>query len=547
MKKERENQKRPHELEDAQDHSSSDLNLKIASWGPDQATLEAAVRSAMVHSSVQEFLKGTRHRLLSIELVDTEAKVKTSQPTTPPKRYLATVYDYTHNRTILINGRLDKMEDLEVEQFGLQPLPNGQEYDAAVKILLEEPKLGPALREKHLLPYAAMPPLIEEELPDGRVERTLAIGLLPSDKRHHHEIVGVNMIHQKVVQFKNGAPDTSAANDQLCGVPGVSGPQIPRGTAGQVNVTVTQGSTVLWKFLVVRPSASSGTNGSGIELRFVDYRGKRVLYRAHVPILNVRYDNDACGPYRDWQWSEHILQANGTDVAPGFRLCPTPAQTILDSGTDAGNFEGVAIYVQGLEVVLVSEVQAGWYRYISEWRFHVDGTIRPRFGFSGVQNSCVCNRHHHHVYWRFDFDIRTPSNNVVREYNNPPIIGTSNFHTKYYEIRRLRDAGHQRRWQVENSQTGEGYMLIPSANDGVADSFGIGDVWVLRYHGTELDDGQGFTTNPINAMEHIDTFINGESVYNQDVVLWYAAHFTHDFAAGIGHIVGPELKPINWL
>ena len=89
-------------------------------------------------------------------------------------------------------------------------------------------------------------------------------------------------------------------------------------------------------------------------------------------------------------------------------------------------------------------------------------------------------------------------------------------------------------------------MLIPGANDGVADSFGIGDVWVLRYHGTELDDGQGFTTNPINAMEHIDSFINGESVYNQDVVLWYAAHFTHDFTGGIGHIVGPELKPINW-
>jgi hypothetical protein len=190
MKKERENQKRSREPEDAQDHTRGDLNLKIASWGPDQATLEAAVRSAMEHSSVQEFLKGTQHRLLSIELVDTEAKVKTSQPSTPPKRYCATVYDYTHNRAILINGRLDKLEDLEVEQFGIQPLPNGQEYDAAVEILLEDPKLGPALREKQLLPYLAMPPLIEEELPDGRVERTLAIGLLPSDKRYRHEIVG---------------------------------------------------------------------------------------------------------------------------------------------------------------------------------------------------------------------------------------------------------------------------------------------------------------------------------------------------------------------
>src|SRR5438552_2518884 len=245
MMKGKENQKRSRELEDEQDHPNRDLNVKIAPWGPNQATLEAAVRTALEQSSVQEFLKGTQHRLLSIELADTETKVKTSQPSTPPKRYCATVYDYTHNRMILINGRLDKLEDLEVEQSGIQPLPNGQEYDAAVEILLEEPKLGPALREKQLLPYPAMPPLIEEELPDGRVERTLAIGLLPSDKRHHHEIVGVNMIHQKLVRFKDGAPDTSAANDQICGVQGVPGPQIPRGTAGQVNVTVTQGNTVL--------------------------------------------------------------------------------------------------------------------------------------------------------------------------------------------------------------------------------------------------------------------------------------------------------------
>jgi Cu2+-containing amine oxidase len=96
-----------------------------------------------------------------------------------------------------------------------------------------------------------------------------------------------------------------------------------------------------------------------------------------------------------------------------------PAQTILESGTDSGNFRGVAIYRQGRETVLVSELQAGWYRYISRWRFHDDGTIRPRFGFSAVQNACVCNVHHH-VYWRLDFDIGAAENNEVREFNSPP-------------------------------------------------------------------------------------------------------------------------------
>src|SRR5215213_6876384 len=71
-----------------------------------------------------------------------------------------------------------------------------------------------------------------------------------------------------------------------------------------------------------------------------------------------------------------------------FAVGQAPAQTILESGTDSGNFRGVAIYRQGRETVLVSELKAGWYRYVSRWRFHDDGTIRPRFGFSAVRNSC---------------------------------------------------------------------------------------------------------------------------------------------------------------
>ena len=246
-------------------------------------------------------------------------------------------------------------------------------------------------------------------------------------------------------------------------------PTINRGTAGQAWITITQGGQVLWRVLAVRPAASSGTNGSGIELRYVDYRGKRVLYRARVSlILNVKYDRDACGPYRDWQWQEGQIQAQGSDPVPGFRLCNSPAKTILDTGSDTGNFLGVGIYVQGQEVVLVSEMQAGWYRYLSEWRFHTDGTLRPRFGFAAVDNHCVCNRHHHHCYWRLDFDIGTAGNNRVRELNDPPLFGNSHWHDKRFEIRRPRDPSRKRRWRVENTSTGQGYDIVPRVEDGVA-------------------------------------------------------------------------------
>ena len=100
MKNKRENQKRPRELEDEQEHSGDELNVKIATWGPNQATLDSAVHEAMEHSSIQGLLKGTRHRLLSIELVDTEAKVKASH--NRPRHQSVTSPQST---TILIIGR----------------------------------------------------------------------------------------------------------------------------------------------------------------------------------------------------------------------------------------------------------------------------------------------------------------------------------------------------------------------------------------------------------------------------------------------------------
>jgi hypothetical protein len=530
-----------------------DLAVKFEPFGPHPSVMETLSRELAAHPSLREHLNNTRHRLLYVELVDSEPDVKIDQDPKPASRFLATFYDYTNNRTIRALGSLADRQHLEVSEFGDEPAPSNEEFAEAVKILTEHAELGPALRERHVRPYAPMPPLVSVEQPDGRLERSIAVGLLPATPGAQHEIVGVNMIRQTVIRFPKHAPGNSAAHNPICGVPNAGQPTVAKGTAGSVRVTVTQGNTVLWKFLAVRPAISSGTNGSGVELRFVDYRGKRVLFRAHVPILNVRYDNNACGPYRDWQWQEGMIQANGSDVAPGFRLCPTPAQTILDTGSDAGNYLGVAIYVQGQEVVLVSEMQAGWYRYISEWRLHTDGSIRPRFGFSAVQSSCVCTAHHHHAYWRLDFDIKTPGNNLVREFNDPPLFPPSNWHDKIYEIRRPRDPARKRKWRVENTVSGDAYDVIPGADDGVATAspdwpFPRGDVWILRYHGTEIDDGVVAIGPPYEA--GIDNWLNGELIKNQDVVIWYSGHVTHDVThepPGIhGHIVGPELRVAKW-
>jgi len=68
------------------------------------------------------------------------------------------------------------------------------------------------------------------------------------------------------------------------------------GTAGQYDMTITQGPTTLWEMTVVRPSASSGTRKSGIEVQNVKYKGKMVLKRGHVPVLNVKYNSKRMRP-----------------------------------------------------------------------------------------------------------------------------------------------------------------------------------------------------------------------------------------------------------
>jgi hypothetical protein len=543
------------------------LTVTIKPFGPTPEKMQSLAQTLPAHRAVQQELAGTRHRLLRIDLLDPPEETKSANPK-PPDRFQATFVDYTNSRTLFATGSLSETRSLKVTDSALQPRPSEEEFQEAVSLVMRDAELGPAVRGAGLRPYRPMPPLLGEELGDGRVERTVAVGLLPRDGSRApegalalegaraHEIVGVNMVKRKLVRFepsaRGRAPLMSAAHNPICGLPDAA--QITAsGVAGSAWVTVKQGTTTLWKFLVVRPAASSGTNGSGVELRGVDYRGKRLLYRAHVPILNVKYDGDACGPYRDWQNQEGRFSATGTDVVPGFRLCPTPATTILESGSDVGNFLGVAIFVKDQEVVLVSELEAGWYRYISRWRLHADGTIGARFGFSAVESSCVCTVHHHHVYWRLDFDVGTAGDNLIQEFNDPPVSGASKWHNLNYEIRRARNPGRQRRWRVRNKSTGDVYDIVPGAHDGVATAmpdwpFPRGDAWFLRYRGSEIDDGVFAVGPPYEA--GLDAWVNGEPLNGKDVVVWYGAHFSHDVnheePGEFGHVVGPDLKLVKW-
>ena len=110
-----------------------------------------------------------------------------------------------------------------------------------------------------------------------------------------------------------------------------------------------------------------------------------------------------------------------------------------------------------------------------------------------------------------------------------------------------RDAAHHRKWRVRNAASGDAYTIVPGPNDGSPTSYGVGDVWALRYHAGEIDDGQSFTTDLALSRAHLKRFMSPpEAVADTDVVVWYTAHCVHDAGVQIGNRVGPDLVPSEW-
>ncbi len=537
-------------------NDAASVQVKIVPVGVSPAQLDAVDQLLPRSASLAALLRGANHRHLYTEATSAD-------------RFRAVFFDYTGQRTIVAEGSLGAPAAAEarVDSAWMPMAVDDAEFQDAVGVLMNDPGFKPAFAAGQATTYQPMPP-VQELHADGsrRHDRIVNVGFLPRPGAEdlRHEIVGVNLGTNRVERYPGGAPrQASAINEATCGNPSAGQATTRRGTAGQYQLTVLDtDETVLWDMLVLRPSVSSGTNASAIELRDIKYKGRSVMKRAHVPILNVEYSDNECGPYRDWQYQEGMFQADGTDVAgaPGFRDCgTTPATTAVETGIDAGNFRGVAVYREGNEVVLVTEMEAGWYRYVHEWRFDLNGTIHPRFGFGGTANSCTCFGHTHHVYFRLDFDVDGTANQI---FELPLGARPDRVGNRIATERKLsRNGSAAKYYRIRGGR--RSYYLYPGPNDGVADNYAHGDMWFLHWHdgptnvAAEIDDGHNLF-DPTDA--DLDQFLTGESLLNEDSVVWYHASYTHDpdneadgAPTGASHsgprilsgpeVVGPDLVP----
>lgn len=319
-------------------------------------------------------------------------------------------------------------------------------------------------------------------------------------------------------------------------------------TAGGTLVQFPLPSPV-WELCVLPPSTSSGTNGSGIEIREAFYNGHKVFKRAHVPILNVKYSPSApCFCYRDWFDEEtkfEVKDTNGSVVnmsGTGHIFDnASSVRTVCDAGGSGGDippstgFKGVAIERFGTDhMVLTSQTSAGWYRYETKWTFYADGRINPQTGYAATPSSCVSNSHHHNSYFRLDFDIDDPGNDAVGD------AGTNQAMTESGTRRPAEPFGAPP-LKVYDKTSGRGYHVVPHGKMGAAydpfggptqtpwnGSFTIGDSWLLQFKSggsptsAQIDDGLSCCND--NECPISPTFLgwsNNESIDGQDVVVWY--------------------------
>ena len=539
-------------------------------------------------SQIAPYLTG-RHRLLALTPAEEADKGGDDKDIAGDLNlYTALVFDYTNNRLINVLGRIGQLQPVEVREESSFAAPaTDEEYEEAVSILMQNRKLAQAVADGKLELFPAMPGVFE------LAERTLAVGLKPRDSNDSTfpaGIAAVNLIKQGVMmrrhpatpaasvsEFISLADDSGSlwASDEMeaadpgdfallhTGSVGCNPPprlENSRDT-GAISQSVTWGD---WKFTVVRPKDSSpkrpNASGGGLELTSVYFRNKKVLHRAHVPILTAKHNASGanCGPYRDWQWDESQFSASfsGAGITN-----PNPAGTILETGSDGGNFNGVAIWQEwdnvyrAYRLVVASEMEAGWYRYVQKWKFYQTGMLKPEFGFGAVSNPCTCVDHTHHVYWRFDFDVAQASSNRVREYVGGPFPYWQDHTT---EKRRYRERGGWHSYVITNAlNAAEFVTLTASSADNQTNNFSAtnkiyqngfadGDVWFLSYKSNELHDGVlSVTGADAQVKPRISNWVNNESILNRDVVVWYGAHFNHDDEHGQtpnNHYVGPTIK-----
>ena len=268
-------------------------------------------------------------------------------------------------------------------------------------------------------------------------------------------------------------------------------------------------------------------NDEGLVLRNVRFKNMSVLYKASMPVVRVKYRgngssvNAGAGPFMDrihdgwWVFGNiQVLQGASSKVV----------SRIFGDNT--------------LEIAVYAEI--GGYQLYQAYYFDKSGRLEPVLYSGGWSHK---DTHKHHPYWRLDFDVGSPVNEVwqtsgassARISSETNLVVPAPSSSRVYTISQPNSSNHVIvRYFGNESIDRSGRVWF---------SFSTKDYGLRRYHGNE-DVGW-----PWSETSHLG-FNNLEATSGQDIVLWVVGHLTHTYNRGedeqglVWHWTGPTIDVV---
>jgi Cu2+-containing amine oxidase len=309
---------------------------------------------------------------------------------------------------------------------------------------------------------------------------------------------------------------------------------------GDYHLVSGAGWSVYWRI--------SELEGSGLELWWADFQGKRVLWRGSQPFAIVPYHRPHPGsepPGPEHCYKDGISpQCGGASFTALKHTAPNSgapwSTSIYDAtvDTDAVVVENVsADDFQPASLVISAKFQCGWYQYVHSWEFDAYGAIHPSVAMGGMLNPFApATAHIHNFYFRLDLDIDGFQSDVCEEFSHNTLNdpGGDKWTLITNQSKRLADPNTARKWRIRDlvsrNQAGQprSYEIeVPQMVE--KNKYSSGDVWVTVYRGDTIQQGEDVGADCTDsALESSYAIGPLDTTNGSDIVLWVAFRAHHE-------------------
>ena len=273
----------------------------------------------------------------------------------------------------------------------------------------------------------------------------------------------------------------------------------------------------------------------------------RVLWDARVADIFVPYHSGSPRYYDLTNFNFPLVNATTADAGPCGRIID--GKVIHQVRTLGLLWKDDAAVRYANEVVLWATLDSANYNYIMSYAFRDDGTIALRLGATSRNLPFAeLEAHMHNGLWRIDMDLNGFTSDSVYEaaHNettggpgasdilvpfNGGVEGSANWRARKFTELHVLDTkknglGHNISYEFRPVRRGKPRHQEAFAHD---------DFWVTRYHGSE------------KTYKVVDSYVNGESVINTDIVVWHISPLHHDPRDEDGRFVGPYWQGVALL